>query len=52
MRLLNVEVLDLRANRIAEISGSISFLVHLRVLKLDKNDLTNLPDEVFDIKGM
>lgn len=45
----NVEVLDLRANRISEISPDISTLTHLRVLKLDKNELTELTEQIFDI---
>jgi len=46
----NVEVLDLRANRISEISPHLKAMVSIRVLKLDKNELTRLPEELFDIK--
>jgi Leucine-rich repeat (LRR) protein len=43
-------VLDLRANRISEISPHIKAMVSIRVLKLDKNELKRLPEELFDIK--
>jgi Leucine-rich repeat (LRR) protein len=45
----NVEVLDLRSNRLVEISPTIKAMMSIRVLKLDKNDLSILPEEVFDI---
>ena len=48
--LCNVQVLDLRANRIREISPHIKAMSSLRVLKLDKNELAWLPEELFDIK--
>jgi Leucine-rich repeat (LRR) protein len=46
----NVQQLDLRANRIEEVSHHIKAMLALRVLKLDKNDLVRLPDEIYEIK--
>lgn len=46
----NVQQLDLRANRIEEVSHHIKAMLSLRVLKLDKNELSRLPDEVYEIK--
>ena len=48
----NVQLLDLRANRIDEISQHIKAMVCIKILKLDKNELTRLPEELFDIKIM
>lgn len=48
----NVQVLDLRANRIGELTSQIGSLVQLRVLKLDKNELTSLPEEIFDVVSL
>jgi Leucine-rich repeat (LRR) protein len=48
--LVNVETLDLRSNRIREISPYIKAMKSIKVLKLDKNELKSLPDELFDIK--
>lgn len=45
-------MLDLRANKIEEISHHIKAMVSVRVLKLDKNELTRLPEELYDIKIM
>jgi Leucine-rich repeat (LRR) protein len=45
-----VETLDLRSNRIREISPYIKAMKSIKVLKLDKNELKSLPDELFDIK--
>ena len=42
----------MRANKISEISSKIGTLYQLKVLKLDKNELLRLPDEVFDISGL
>ena len=35
---------------IEEVSHHIKAMVSLRVLKLDKNQLVRLPDELYDIK--
>ena len=48
--LVNVKTLDLRSNRIREISPYIKAMKSIKVLKLDKNELKSLPDELFDIK--
>jgi Leucine-rich repeat (LRR) protein len=42
--------LDLRANQIEELSHHIKAMASLKILKLDKNELTRLPDELYDIK--
>ena len=46
----NVETLDLRANRIEEISYHIVRMSKLKMIKLDKNELLRLPEELFKIK--
>ena len=46
----NVEFIDLRAHKIVEISPQIRLMVSIQIIKLDKNELTSLPDEIFDIK--
>ena len=46
----NVQQLDLRANQIREISTHIKAMVGIKVLKLDKNELTRLPEELYDIR--
>jgi Leucine-rich repeat (LRR) protein len=48
----NLEVLDLRANRIREISPFLGTMSKLKVLKLDKNEIKVLPEELYTIKGM
>lgn len=48
--LINVQVLDVRANRIREISPHIKAMSSLRILKLDKNELNWLPEEIFELK--
>jgi len=48
----NVQLLDLRANRIDEISHHVKAMVCIKILKLDKNELTRLPEELFEIKIM
>lgn len=45
----NVQQLDLRANQIEEVSHHIKAMASLRVLKVDKNNLVRLPDELYDI---
>ena len=46
----NVQQLDLRANQIREISTHVKAMVGIRVLKLDKNELSRLPEELYDIR--
>lgn len=46
----NLEFLDLRANRIREISMHIKAMTNIRVLKLDKNELHHLPETIYDIR--
>ena len=48
--LINVESLDLRSNRIREISPHIRAMKSIKILKLDKNELKSLPEELFEIK--
>ena len=48
----NVEMLDLRANRIEEISYHIARMSKIKTLKLDKNELVRLPEELFKITSI
>ena len=47
-----LQVLDLRANKLEAISPMIKDLKQLRVLKLDKNELCRLPDEVYELSAL
>lgn len=48
----SLQVLDLRANKLEEISSMIKDITQLRVLKLDKNELTRLPEEVYELGAL
>lgn len=48
-RLVNLQQMDLRFNRLINIPATIGFLTHLRDLNLSSNALTELPQEVGDL---
>ena len=52
MSLPSLEWLDLRANKVAEISRAIKELSRMRVLKLDKNELQRLPEELYELRNL
>ena len=47
-----LQVLDIRANKVQSISHKIRSLKSLQVLKLDKNQLVSLPLELFDLPNI
>jgi Leucine-rich repeat (LRR) protein len=45
----NLTIMDVRSNKICEISSSIKHLKNLRVIMMDKNLVKRLPVEIYDL---
>lgn len=49
LNLPNLNILDLRENKLVSISEDIVMLKYLKVLKLDNNSITNLPKNIYNM---
>jgi len=49
---VNLRELDLRSNKVSEVSRNIRCLNQLRSLRLDRNYVVNLPDEIYQLSNL